>query len=190
MKNFFLTIFVLLFSACTLGFSNTPKEKVKDFLNKYKNQDTEVLNDLDSIVSSEYSGDYTKRYKTIMTNQYKNMEYEIVDEIIEGDSATVVAKIKVYDYASVIDRVNTYIGEHQDEFMSNSSDETSLDDNNNSMSSFDNDKYLDYKMNNLENTNDKRTYQIEFTLSKIDDKWVLDSLSETDIEKIHGLYQE
>ena len=40
-----------------------------------------MLNNLDEIVSSEYSGDFAERYKNIMKNQYKNMTYKITDEI-------------------------------------------------------------------------------------------------------------
>ena len=38
-------------------------------------------------------------------------------------------------------------------------------------------------------TKDRTTYVIDFTLTKIDDKWVLDDLLEADRQKIHGLYK-
>lgn len=197
MKKIVIALFVLLLSACALGKANTPKEKVKEFLDKYKNQDSEVLKDLDEIVSNEYSGDYAERYKTLMINQYKNLEYNITDEIIEGDQASVVTEITVLNYSSAVDSANAYLSEHQNEFMSssssasesrdsNASDETSTDEN----STFDNDRFLDYKLGLLENVSDKRNYTIEFTFRKENDKWVMDSLSETDIEKLHGLYSE
>ena len=111
MKHYLLILLVILLSACSLGMANTPSEKVKELLNKYKNQDSEIMKNLDEIVTSSYSGDYADRYKKLMVNQYKNMEYEITDEIIEGDSAIVTARITVFDYASALDRVNSYLSE-------------------------------------------------------------------------------
>lgn len=189
MKHYLLILLVILLSACSLGMANTPSEKVKELLNKYKNQDSEIMKNLDEIVTSSYSGDYADRYKKLMVNQYKNMEYEITDEIIEGDSAIVTARITVFDYASALDRVNSYLSENQDEFMLNNQDENT-ESQNDQISSFDNDKFLDYKLNAFEQVNDKRDYNIQFTLSKTDDKWSIDSLSESDIEKIHGLSHE
>ena len=97
MKKILLCLFVFALSACTLNVKNTPKDVVKEFLDKYKNQDNEVINDLDNTISNEYVGEYKDRYKKIMVNQYKNMEYKIVDEVIDGNTAVVVADITVYD---------------------------------------------------------------------------------------------
>ena len=40
MKKVFLALFVILLSACTLGAATTPKQKVSEFLDKYKNENT------------------------------------------------------------------------------------------------------------------------------------------------------
>ena len=203
MKKIFLGLFVFLLTACTLGTANTPKEKVKEFLDKYKNQDSEVISNLDETISSEYKGKYKERYKTIMMNQYKNMDYTITDEVIDGDTAIVTADITVYDYSNAISSANTYLKNHESEFYTNSSDETTREDDDaetNNMSdttssnkkTIDNDKFLDYKLGLLENVSDKKTYTIEFSLTKNqeNDTWILESLSNSDIEKLHGIYQE
>lgn len=203
MKKILLGLLVVSLTACTLGTSNAPKEKVKEFLDKYKNQDSEVLSDLDESISSEYTGEYKERYKTIMVNQYKNMDYKITDEIVDGDTAIVTADITVYDYANAINSANTYLSEHEDEFMSKSTDETTKENEttsngkgdtttSNTDSSLDNDKFLDYKLGLLENVSDKKTYTIEFSLTKDKEKntWNIESLSNSDIEKLHGLYEE
>ena len=124
-----ITLSVFVLCACTMGMDNGPKEKVKAFLDKYKNQDSEVLDDLDETISSEYTGEYKERYKTLMLNQYKNMEYKITDEVIDGNTAIVSADITVYDYANAITNANNYLAEHEDEFKSKSSDETKNEDN-------------------------------------------------------------
>ncbi len=185
MKKYIVVLFMLLLTACSLGVASSPKEKVKEFLDKYKNQDSEVLDNLDEIVSSEYSGDYAERYKNIMKNQYKNMSYTITDEIIEGDDASVIAEIEVYDYSSIINNANSYLTDHKKEFLIESTDE-----NNITSDSIDNDKFLDYKFGLLENAENKKTYTIEFIFHKDNNEWKMDSLSESDIEKIHGLYEE
>ena len=190
-----LTLSVFILSACSLGEMNSPKDKVKEFLDRYKNQDSEVLSDLDETISSEYTGDYKERYKTLMINQYKNMEYKITDEVIDGNTALVTADITVYDYSSAIDNANNYLTEHEDEFKKKSSDETSKEDEENNDNGIvddiiDNEKFLEYKLGLLEDVSDKKTYTIEFSLTKEDDKWKLDSLTDSDIEKIHGIYSE
>lgn len=193
MKKLLLVICVFALSACTLSMKNTPKDVVKEFLDKYKNQDNEVISDLDSTISSEYVGDYKDRYKKIMLNQYKNLEYKIVDEVIDGNTAVVVADITVYDYSNAIANSNTYLTEHSDEFSTKIENEENTSNNtNNTNNTLDNDKFLEYKLGLLENVKDRKTYTIEFSLNKNNEnkKWVLDSLTNQDIEKIHGLYQE
>ena len=185
MKKYIVILFLLLITGCSLGVASTPREKVKEFLDKYKNQDSEVLNNLDEIVSSEYSGDFAERYKNIMKNQYKNMTYKITDEIIEGDDASVIAEITVFDYSSIIKNANTYLTEHKKEFLKDNINENSI-----TSDSIDNDKFLEYKFGLLENASDTKTYSIEFILHKNDNTWEMDSLSESDIEQIHGLYDE
>lgn len=182
MKKFIIIAFVLLLSACSLGLANTPKEKVKELLDKYKNQDTEIMDLLDSTISNEYEGEYKDRYKKLIINQYKDMDYKITDEVIEEDSAIVTADITVYDYASAIDLANYYLSEHRDEFITKS-DENNTD-------NIDNNKFLDYKFNEMEKVSDKKTYTINFSLIKEDNKWLVESLSDTDIKKLHGLYSE
>ena len=48
--------------------------------------------------------------------------------------------------------------------------------------------YNDDKLTALENVNTRVKYTINFTLSKIDEEWMVDDLTETERMKIHGLY--
>ena len=48
--------------------------------------------------------------------------------------------------------------------------------------------YNDKKLEALENANDRVKYTINFTLSKMEDEWIVDDLTETERMKIHGLY--
>ena len=202
MKKIILSVFIslsiFLLCACSLGNSNDPKETVKDFLDKYKNQDSDVISDLDETISSEYTGENKERYKNLMINQYKNMEYRITDEVVDGSTALVTAEITVFDYSSAIEEANDYLSEHQKEFYKDSKDETTEDDANNKVDDaktsanniIDNAKFLAYKLGLLEKVSDKKKYTIEFSLTKDKDDWKLDSLTDSDIEKLHGIYSE
>ena len=180
MKKILIGFFIFLLSACSLIPSNSPKEKVKELLDKYKNQDNMVISELDNIISKEYTGSNKDRYKALLLNQYKNMEYKITDEIVDGNTAVVTADVTVYDYASSIESANDYLKKHEEEFYKSESEEKTID----------NDKFMDYKLDLLEETTDRKTYTIEFTLTKEDKEWVLDDLSNDNISKIHGLYIE
>ncbi len=220
MKKFIVALMVILLSACTLGAATTPREKVSEFLDKYKNQNEDILSQLDETIDSQINDeDQKSRYRTLMTNQYKNMEYEIKDEIIEDDNAVVEVEITVYDYASSIKNSNTYLNDHLEEFKADVKDaaekakdtasdiadkakeavdndnevntDTQTDNNsnnNNSNTDYDNDKFMDYKISEMEKVKDTVKYTIEFTLTKVNDEWQLDALSNSDIEKLHGIY--
>lgn len=215
MKKFIVALMVILLSACTLGTAVTPKQKVSEFLDKYKNENTDIISQLEETIESEITDtDQRSRYKTLMVNQYKNMEYEIKDEIIEDDNAVVEVEITVYNYASALKNSNTYLNEHLDEFkkdaketaneigekIEEATDEvkekinevTDNDDNNSSNTTnnvdYDETKFMDYKLSLMEKVTDTVKYTIEFTLTKTNGEWQLDALSNSDIEKLHGIY--
>ena len=194
MKKVLLGIFVILLTACSFGMNNTPKAKVKELLDRYKNQDSSVITNLEDVIDGEYSGEYKDRYKTLMLNQYKNLEYKITDEIIDGDTAIVTVDVTVYDFGSAIDAANTYLDEHEKEFYKKNITSNELTEGENSeneaKTTIDYDKFLDYKLNLLEEVNDRKTYSIDFTLTKENDEWILDNLTNESMKKLHGLYTE
>ena len=222
MKKIIVALMVIFLSACTLGKAVTPRQKVSEFLDKYKNQTTDVVSQLDETIKTDITDQKQRdRYKTLMLNQYKNMEYEIKDEIIEDDNAVVEVEITVYDYASALKNSNTYLNEHLDEFKKDSKQtinevenaaegvkegikdaaegaknaaDTVKDkvneakDNLTTTTDYDESKYMDYKLSEMEKVTDKVKYTIEFTLTKTNGEWQLDALSNSDIEKLHGIY--
>lgn len=200
MKKILLIMTVLVLSACSLGMSTTPKQKVSEFLDKYKKQDETILSQLEETIKSEYTkDDYRDRYKNLMTNQYKNMEYTLKDEIIDGDNAVVEAEITVYDYGSSIRKANEYLNSNPDKFKKE--DKTTIDEEDSDdettdeskldsglLGNYDEDKFIDYKLSEMEKVTDTVTYTIEFTLTKVDNEWQIDALSNSDIQKLHGIY--
>ena len=53
MKKFIVALMVIFLSACTLGKAVTPRQKVSEFLDKYKNQNTDVISQLDETIKTD-----------------------------------------------------------------------------------------------------------------------------------------
>ena len=47
---------------------------------------------------------------------------------------------------------------------------------------------MDYRIKQLEDVKERVKYTLNLTLTKKDKKWVLNDITETDRQKIHGLY--
>ena len=171
-------IMVLFLTGCNNDLMNTPTKRVETMLNNYVTLDEEVVDDLDNTLLEEtvMTNDQKSRYKDILKRQYQNLSYEIKDEIIDGDTATVEVEINVYDYRKIIDEADDYLNDNQDEFLTEDGTTTDIS------------KFNDYKLDLLEKAKDKVTYTLNLTLKKVDDKWTLDDLTDTEISKIHGLY--
>ena len=170
--------FILLF--CMVGcdnLMNTPTKKVEEFLSKYHDTDSAVLNQLDYVLDSEYSLDNNQRdsYKTIMKRQYQNITYTIKDEVVDGDSATVIVEIEVYDYNKTIREADIYLLSNQEEFL----DEERV---------VNVSKFMDYKLEQMKKTTERVKYTLDFSLVKKDKEWTLEDISEIDRQKIHGIY--
>jgi len=166
-KILFLFMFLFLLVGCSL--SNTPTSKVEDLLSKYQMLDSDIQGGIDDVIDSEaLSSEQKTRYRDLIEKQYKNLAYEIKDEVIDGDTATVTTEIEVMDYRRAINDTNNY-------YLTNS-DYSVLE-------------YNDTKLDNLENVKDKVTYTIDFEVVKDDNgNWRLSSLDNDTIKKIQGMY--
>ena len=156
---------------------NTPVKRVEEFLGKYQTMDKEVLTQLDEILKSDSTlrDEDKDEYKALMEKQYQNLSYKIKNETTNGDSSVVDVEIEVFDYANAISKSDKYLTDHEEEFYK---DDKTVDYN----------KFNKYKINNMKNTTDKAKYTITFELEQEDGKWKLHPVSDSDIEKIHGLY--
>lgn len=179
--RFIKVIFVLIFSIFLLtgcnNLMNNPTKKVELLLSKYQKNDTDVINQLDdTLLNDTVLNDSEKSvYKDLLKKQYSDMIYKIKDESIDGNTSVVEVEIEVYDYNKAITESEDYLVSHQEEFA----------DENNIIST---EKYNDYKLNAMKNMKDRITYTINFTLSKIDEEWMVDDLTDVERQKIHGLY--
>ena len=192
------SMFILLFTGCETT-KNTPSKKVEEFLGRYQSMDSGVLTQLDNVVSEEttMSDEQKKEYKSLMEKQYQNLSYKIKNEEINDDTATVEVEIEVYDYATSVSKSRKYYEEHPDEFKEDkNNDNKNNNDNDNNNDNVvedalrDTAAYIDYKIKQLKDVTDKAKYDITFNLTKEDDEWRLEDISDIDRKKIHGLYEE
>ncbi len=172
----FLTT-ILLITGCN-DMMNTPTKRVEEYIGKYQILDSTVLTELDNVVDNiDYCEDYKEEYKELMIKQYQNLSYKIKSEQTNGDTANVIVELEVFDYNNALNEANDYIEEHPDEFE-NDDKETSKE------------KIDHYKINAMKEVTDKASYTINFSLVKDNKKWVLEKISDSDLEKIHGLYED
>lgn len=206
MKKLFIVLLLSLFIVTGCGNSMTPTGAVEDFLGKYQSMDSDVLAQLDKVVNDDttMSDEQKKEYKSLMEKQYQYLSYKVTDEEIVGDTATVDVEIEVFDYASSIRKSDEYYENNKDMFDeayedNNESKEDMVDNNASHEGNVDTDdgnivtqtkKYIDYKIEQMKTVTDKIKYTITFNLSKEDDEWVVDDISDIDRQKIHGLFDE
>ena len=175
MKKLLIFLF-LLFIVTGCAKDNTPKKEVQKLFSNYNNLSSDLLIQLDSVMESEnLSEEQIKKYKEVLKRQYKDLKYKINDEIISQDSAIVSTEVEVYNLVKVIDDADEYLKNNKNEFYNDKE--------------LDNKKFWDYKLDKMLKTNEKITYTVDFSLTKLDGKWTLDELLETDRQKIHGLYK-
>lgn len=157
-----IIIAIIFLGGCDLG--NTPTSKTEEMFAKYQKLDADVTAEIDEVVQEgDLSSDYQNRYRKVLEKQYRNLTYEIKDEKIDGDNATVTVEIEVIDYKKSIEDLN--------------SNDYSLE------------EYNNLKLDKLEKAKDKVKYTLEIGLLKDKDgNWKLKALSNTDIKKIQGMY--
>lgn len=175
MKKILLILVSLFLVGCNTNM-NSPSRKVEEFLAKYQTLDDDVLTQLQVIVDndSEMNSDEKKEYIALMQKQYQNLSYKITDEDINDDKAVVEVEAEVYDYSTSINKSKEYFSSHKDELVEDDDEIHS---------------YIDYKIKEMKNVEDRITYVITFYLKKDKkNKWVVEDLSESDIKKLHGLY--
>ncbi len=175
MKKILLISFLLIFlTGCNFG--NTAKTPVEDYLNSYKNLNSEVLLDMEKVIEGEKLSDNQKKvYRDILKKQYQDLKYEIIDENYDGDEAVVRVKITVYDFYKIDKSAAEYLQTNVDKFYDQEG-------------KYDNSLYMDYKLDKMKKTTDKVDYTIEFNVVKENKIWKLNTIEENDLEKIHGIY--
>ena len=173
-----LLVSALFFTGCSLteNMDNTPTKKVEALLNKYQMLDIDVLNDLDNVVDKQidFSNKQRDEYKDIIKRNYQKLTYTIKDELVDGDTAEVETEIEVIDHTKIVSEANAYLRDNPNEFLTDNK--------------YDNNLFIDYKLKKLKETKEKVKYTLVFKLTKVEDEWKIDSLTEEMRDKINGIY--
>ena len=159
LRKFFL-VFIVFLTGCSLN--NSPTSKVEELLGKYQGLDQNITyNYLDLSSDVLISKDIENDYVDVIKKQYRNMSYEVKDEKIDGDMATVTVQIEVIDYKKVI---NEYDIDRNDDIH----------------------KEIIDKLNGVK---ERVNYTIDFTVVKDKDgNWNLGNLTEEIQQKLLGIY--
>lgn len=180
MKKILLVVvmFLTLCGCNIMDMDNTPKKQVEKFFNGYQTLDKSVLENLDIIVNNEttLSAEQKDKYRDLLKKHYQNLDYDIKEETINGDSASVKVEIEVTDYSKIKREI--------EEKRTLSSEEFYDVDN-----TFSESKFQDYRLDKLKDNKERVKYTLYLSLTKVDNKWKLDTISETDEEKILGIYE-
>ena len=166
-----MAIVLLTGCSCSANMGNTPTKKVEEYLNKYQTNDDDVVSDLDNVLTNDttLTSDERTDYSNFMKKHYQDMQYEIKDEMIDGDTATVDAEITVRNYANAINEANQYRIDNSDEFN-------------------DENTFAKYRLDRLKEVTDTETYTITFHLTKENEEWKIENLSDDDLRKLSGMY--
>lgn len=174
---FFLTgMLIVTLVGCGVV-ENTPTKQVEAFLSMYQKGDNKVLDDLDSSIENYgvFNDTQKEEYRDLMKKHYQGLKYEVKDEVIDGDNATVTVEIEVNDYSKVLTDAEKYRQDHEEEFTSNGK--------------FDESKFITYRLNKMKEVNEKVKYTLNLTLTKDkNEKWLLDDLTTSDEQKLNGTY--
>ena len=158
------------------GCKDTASMAVENYLTKYNSLHEDVLTDMATIIENENLSDNNRStYESIFKKQYTDLSYEIIEEEYNGDEATVKAKITVYDLYKVQNDASQYLADNPDKF-------------NDENGKYDVEKFITYKLEQMKNNVDTVEYTIDFYVVKTSEGWVVSSLSRSDLEKIHGVY--
>lgn len=178
MKKILIIILVIIvLSGCSKKVQ--ANDVVKKYLDSYVNISDDVKNSLNKTIdeNDEFNKENKIMYKKVLLKQYQDLKYTILREEYDGDKALISVNINVYDFNKAEENASLYLSSHLKEFY---------DEND----KFDNYKYINYKLKLMYDSSDRIDYTIVFFLNKNKNTWVLEQPTDSDLEKIHGIYKQ
>ena len=172
-----LVLFLSSFLLIGCGEEMTPTQAVRDYLESYVTLDDHIVNQLNEYVDNndELTTEQKSVYKEILRSQYSSLTYDIQNEDIDDNVATVKVKINVKNLYKIQKETNEYYENNKDLF----NDEDGV---------YDVAKFVDYQLDKMKAATETVDYEIELKVVKSDDDWDVTQLSTEDLEKIHGIY--
>lgn len=168
---------ILLFTGCSCSINdNKPEEAVETFFEKYRAKDDDIITQLkETIENEDLTDDAKEKYQALMEKQYDQFAYVIKDVKENDNTATVTTEITVLNYRSAILEAEEELKNNPEKF-------------NDEEGNFSEEKYMDYKIEKMQEVTDTTTHTIDLSLTKEAGMWKVDQLSSEDISKLHGLY--
>lgn len=148
--------------------SKSPTDLTLEFMNKYKNATSEVMNQVKYPYADKLDKTQMNTYKDLIRSQYRSMSYTISDETVGEVDAIIKVDFDVYDYASSYDKASSYLSLYGSDM--------SLE------------KQVNYKLKEMSNTKEKVTYSIEFKFYKLDGVWYMTDVTSADLSKLTGTF--
>ena len=148
--------------------SKSPTDLTLEFMNKYKNATSEVMNQVKYPYADKLDKTQMNTYKDLIRSQYRSMSYTISEETVGEVDAIIKVDFDVYDYASSYDKASSYLSLYGSDM--------SLE------------KQVNYKLKEMSNTKEKVTYSIEFKFYKLDGVWYMTDITSADLSKLTGTF--
>ena len=109
--KYIYALIILLVCGCSFDLNkidNTPKKQVEKYLNEYQTLSDNVTIDLNFISEKEFrlNDKQKEEYIDIMKNNFKNMTYEIKDEMVNGNNSVVEVEIIVNNFSKAYKNCN------------------------------------------------------------------------------------
>lgn len=178
MKKIILMVTILLVLTGCESMYNTPTKQVELFLADYQTLNEDVMDDLDDVVKEEelFNFDQRERYRNLMKKHYQELIYDVKDEEINADKATVKVEIEVKDYKKALEKAKKELQDHPEKFQDEQGE-------------YSQEKYLNYQLNEMEKSKERVKYTMDMKLKKDGKEWKLNELTDEQEQKIHGVYQ-
>lgn len=154
--------------------SNSIEGLTKAYMKKYQKLDKEVVDKIKYEYDDKLTPDQKQKYRSIIENQYEELNYEIVEVRESGVTGEVDIRFTVYDLASAMEQANSYIAVYGEKFEKDGK--------------FDEYAAVDYKLKMLDEVETKVDYTITFNFYKEDGTWTMDEVLESDLKKIRGTF--
>lgn len=163
----------LVFGLCACG-GPSPTDVTNDFMKAVKEKDNETLKtvygggDLDltkSVKDGKGKDEFDKLFGDALYKKLFDFDYEVSNEKVDADKATVDVKIKTYDLgAAFTNFINDYMAQAFSMALSGASEDAV------------NKKAEEIFLSKLEESKKDYEKTVTLNLSQKDDKWVVDEL--------------
>lgn len=177
MKKYLKIILIIFGTFILLGCTKEvkPSDKVEFLISKYVKNDKDIIDELNTYLDmQDLNKEQIERYKNIIKLEYSTLTYEIKNESIENNRAKVEVEISVKDLYKPSANAQKYLEDNPTYFYTDGK--------------YDQNKFIDYKLKLMETSEDRVTYLIYFSLTKKDNVWTFNDISEDTLEKIHGIF--